>query len=157
MNQPKVQVSCVLKDDNRVLMIRRVKKMAHTYMQLIPAGGHVELGESLREAVVREMAEETGVQMIEPQLIGVITFISDVDGSHNVCFMYWSEAYTGNVETREPDKVVPEWTKRDELTTNEDIPFYYREFFEQYERNDNKFVNCTVKFLENGEINVLFN
>ncbi|MDK7114701.1 NUDIX domain-containing protein [Staphylococcus pettenkoferi] len=152
--QPKVQVSCLLKSDGNYLMIRRVKKKAHTFMKLIPAGGHVEIGETLEKAIIREMKEETGVNIHKPFIIGTISFISEIDNSHNVCFIFKALEFSGKTETREPEKVVPEWTN--DILMNKDIPSYYKEFFKKHFENPQKFINCTIKFKSEENIIISF-
>ncbi len=60
---PVVGVGGVVVHDGRVLLIRRGKQPL--YGRWVVPGGTVELGEPLEEAVVREMREETGLE-VEP-------------------------------------------------------------------------------------------
>ncbi len=69
-NSIAVAVSAFIQDDEgRILMIRRTDNDLYS----IP-GGQLELGETLAEAAVREVCEETG---IECEVIGVIGLYSD--------------------------------------------------------------------------------
>jgi ADP-ribose pyrophosphatase YjhB (NUDIX family) len=69
-NSIAVAVSAFIQDDEgRILMIRRTDNDLYS----IP-GGQLELGETLAEAAVREVREETG---IECQVIDVIGLYSD--------------------------------------------------------------------------------
>lgn len=69
-NSIAVAVSAFIQDDEgRILMIRRTDNDLYS----IP-GGQLELGETLAEAAVREVREETG---IECQVISVIGLYSD--------------------------------------------------------------------------------
>jgi len=43
---------------------------------LIVPGGHVEFGETLNAALVREIKEETGMEVINPEFIGVDEMIN---------------------------------------------------------------------------------
>jgi ADP-ribose pyrophosphatase YjhB (NUDIX family) len=43
-------------------------------------GGRVELGETLHEAVVREVAEETGLRVVVERFLGWVERIGDADG-----------------------------------------------------------------------------
>ena len=52
--------------DGRVLIVRRARPPAHG-LYTLPGGG-VELGETLQQAVIREIAEETGLA-IEPVVL----------------------------------------------------------------------------------------
>ncbi|MET8846296.1 NUDIX domain-containing protein [Amycolatopsis sp. NPDC004625] len=69
-NSIAVAVSAFIQDDEgRILMIRRTDNDLYS----IP-GGQLELGETLAEAAVREVREETG---IECEVTGVIGLYSD--------------------------------------------------------------------------------
>lgn len=62
-DRPYVAVSAAIIRDGRVLIVRRARPPAHGVFTL--PGGVVEAGETLHEAVVREIAEETSLA-IEP-------------------------------------------------------------------------------------------
>jgi ADP-ribose pyrophosphatase YjhB (NUDIX family) len=53
-------------------------------------GGHMELGESSRECVVREIREETGTALEEPRLLGVLEsrFVYKDEPGHEIVFVY---------------------------------------------------------------------
>ena len=57
---PRVRVAALLLIDDRVLLVRH-RKEGRSY-HLLPGGG-VEWGESLSAALVREVAEETGLEI----------------------------------------------------------------------------------------------
>lgn len=59
---------CLIEDGDRILRQNRVKKDWRGYA--LP-GGHVERGESFVDAVVREMKEEAGLEILDPRLVGV--------------------------------------------------------------------------------------
>ena len=64
-------VLCLIQDGNRILLQNRVKEDWKGYT--LP-GGHVELGESFVDAVIREVKEETGLTILTPQLAGIKQF-----------------------------------------------------------------------------------
>ena len=64
-------VLCLIEDGDRILLQNRVKNDWHGYA--LP-GGHVEPGESVVDAVIREMKEETGLTVLAPRLVGVKQF-----------------------------------------------------------------------------------
>ena len=64
-------VLCLIEDGDRLLLQNRIKKDWHGYA--LP-GGHVERGESFVDAVIREMKEETGLEITNPRLVGVKQF-----------------------------------------------------------------------------------
>jgi 8-oxo-dGTP diphosphatase len=71
---PVVGVGGVVVRDGRALLVRRGK--APLYGRWTVPGGTVELGETLEEAVVREMHEETGLR-VEP--LEVLTVFDRID------------------------------------------------------------------------------
>jgi mutator protein MutT len=64
-----VGVGGVLIRDGKVLLIRRGKPPL--YGRWVVPGGTVELGESLEQALVREMREETGLEVVPLEVLTV--------------------------------------------------------------------------------------
>jgi len=62
-NRPYLAVSAAIVRDGKVLVVRRARKPALN-LYTLPGGG-VEIGETLSEAVTREVREETGLN-VEP-------------------------------------------------------------------------------------------
>ncbi len=67
---PIVGVGAVVIEGNRVLLVRRGREPLKGEWSL--PGGAVELGETLEEAIGREVAEETGVEVRVLQLVEVL-------------------------------------------------------------------------------------
>lgn len=153
---PKVQVCCVAFRDDKMVLIRRVKAKANTYMQLIPPGGHIENCESLEAAARRELHEETGIVAHQLQLVGVISFITFPKDDHAICFVFFSNDNTHEIEAKEKHKVIPEWVDVFGYTENTDIPHYYREFMQEAFKNKGGFVNCRIEWDDHKEGLVTF-
>jgi 8-oxo-dGTP diphosphatase len=153
--RPKVQVCCVAFRGDKMVLVRRVKAKANTYMQLIPPGGHIENCETLEEAARRELYEETGIVAEQLNLVGVISFITYPKKDHAICFVYFSYSNQGEIEAKEKEKVIPEWVEVKGFEENEDIPHYYRQFLKAAMENK-QFINCIVEWNENKEGLVTF-
>jgi 8-oxo-dGTP diphosphatase len=67
---PRVGVGAVVLDGRRVLLVRRGKPPAHGKWSL--PGGLVELGETTRDAVRREIEEECGLRIRVGEVAGVL-------------------------------------------------------------------------------------
>lgn len=115
-NSIAVAVSVFIQDDEgRILMIRRTDNDLYS----IP-GGQLELGETLAEAAVREVREETG---IECEVTGVIGLYSDpkhviayddgeVRQEFSICFN--AQATDGTLRTSSESKEV-KWIRVTEI------------------------------------------
>jgi 8-oxo-dGTP diphosphatase len=66
--RPYLAVSAAIFRDGRVLIVRRARPPAHG-LYTLPGGG-VELGETLEEAVIREVREETALEVQPVALAG---------------------------------------------------------------------------------------
>jgi ADP-ribose pyrophosphatase YjhB (NUDIX family) len=77
-DRPVVGVGGVVVQDGRVLLIRRGKEPLKGRWSV--PGGTVELGESLEDAVVRELREETGLEVRPVCLITAFDRIERRDG-----------------------------------------------------------------------------
>jgi mutator protein MutT len=71
---PKVVVGCfILNDKNEILLVRSYK-WADKWVVM---GGHVEWGETIADAVVREAKEEVGLEVKFTKVIEVAEFVLD--------------------------------------------------------------------------------
>lgn len=79
-----IRVACWHCKNNRLL----ISKFPSGRYSLI--GGRVQFGESLTEAIIREVAEESNLSLIEPTLIAVIENFFDSEGSffHELLFIF---------------------------------------------------------------------
>lgn len=68
--QPMLVVAALCRHEGRVLVLRRKAGLSHAGLWELP-GGKVEVGESLREALVREIREELGVDCETDNLVGI--------------------------------------------------------------------------------------
>jgi len=66
--RPIVAVSAAIIRDGKVLVVRRAS-MPAAGVHTLPGGG-VKAGETLHEAVIREVAEETGIRIVPVALAG---------------------------------------------------------------------------------------
>ena len=90
-----VTVFGVLIHQGHILMIRRARE-PYQGLCTVP-GGHKLHGESLNEACIREIVEETGLKMIEPRLIGLMEVELEGDPRDFISFYFTSEHWEGKL------------------------------------------------------------
>jgi ADP-ribose pyrophosphatase YjhB (NUDIX family) len=96
--------------DGRLLLVRRGRGVAIGRWAL--PGGRVEAGEGLAEAVLRELAEETGLGGTLGALCGVAERIGD--GRHYVILDFWVEPGPGEAAAGDDVDAVT-WAARGDL------------------------------------------
>lgn len=112
---PVVGVGGVLVHEGRVLLIRRGKEPL--YGRWVVPGGTVELGEPLDEALVRELREETGLEVEPLELITVFDRIERDGGRvlyHYVIVDYLCRWISGEARAAS-DALEVAWAAPDEL------------------------------------------
>ncbi|OMP28335.1 8-oxo-dGTP diphosphatase [Bacillus sp. I-2] len=85
--------NCVLHHEDQVLLLQKPRRG-----WWVAPGGKMESGESVKDSVVREYREETGIYILNPQLKGVFTFIikeGDQIVQEWMMFTFMADSFTG--------------------------------------------------------------
>lgn len=102
-------VLCLIHRGDKLLLQNRRKKDWDGWT--LP-GGHIEKGESIVDAVVREMQEETGLTIHSPKLCGIKQF--PIENGRYLVFLFRTESFSG--EVRSSDEGEMRWISRSELS-----------------------------------------
>lgn len=101
----RVDVAYVLMFDEsqeKVLMVKNIGEKGSYYT--LP-GGAVEEGETLQEAAVREVKEETGLDVEVSGIVAVMEAFFEVRGHHAVFFIFDGEIRDGNINISMPEEI----------------------------------------------------
>ncbi|MBQ8279439.1 MAG: 8-oxo-dGTP diphosphatase [Roseburia sp.] len=114
---------CQISDDDNILVEDKVNS---SYTGVTFPGGHIEKNESLTDAVIREVYEETGLHIKNPVMCGIYDWIRDNNTRYFV-FLYKATEFTG--ELRSSDEGEVRWIKKDQFL-NEPLAHGMKAVFE---------------------------
>jgi len=111
--KPNVTVAAICERDGKFLL---VEEQAHEGVVLNQPAGHLEAGESLLEAVVRETLEETAHRFTPEFLVGVYSWRKPAKDITYLRFAFAGKASAHDM-TRKLDKGIVRtlWLTRDEI------------------------------------------
>ncbi len=104
---------------------------------IILPGGHVEEHEPVVDSVIREMKEETGLDIRNPRLCGIKEWINE-DGSRYVVFLFRAEEFSGELVSSEEGRVF--WMEKEDVLKSRWIWH----------------MDCLMKIIANGEYTELY-
>lgn len=109
MSEQQVRVGVgvfVIKDGKFIIGERTGSHDANTWS--IP-GGHLDFGETPEETAVREVMEETGLEVANPRFCAFTNDIFEKDNKHYISIWMFVDWVSGKEAILEPDKCL-EWT-----------------------------------------------
>lgn len=145
---PYIGVHLMLIQDGKLLLQER--KGGFTDGYFTPVSGHVDKGEGVIDALIREAQEEAGIILKKETLkIKVIAHLLDAPYKGRradiINYFVFTDTYTGVIENREPDK-----TKTLAFYDLNDLPdklmSHIFEVLKAYKRGDNYVV---INYLDN--------
>ena len=101
---------CMIYDDSGKVVVQ--DRQNPDWPGIVFPGGHVEPGESITDSVIREIHEETGLEISDLRMCGVKDWMRD-DGSRYIVFLYKTNTFEGDLTSSYEGKVW--WVPLDEL------------------------------------------
>jgi len=141
-NQPIIGVGAVIVCNGKILLEKR-KGEPGRGKWTVP-GGLVELGESAEQTVMREVREETNLEVEDPKLIDVVNNVTlDEDGRIKYHFLivdYFVKLKGGKLKAAD-DAAELRWVTFSEVE-NYDLTRSFREFFRRNRQELEKSNSC---------------
>lgn len=106
--QVELTTLCLIYQGNKLLLQDRKKEDWKGYT--FP-GGHVNRNESIVDAVIREIKEETGLTIFHPQLCGIKQF--PIENGRYLVFLFKTSEFEGTLHSSNEGKM--EWVDRNQL------------------------------------------
>ena len=104
---------CYLEQGDSYLMLHRTKKEQDINKdKRIGVGGQFEQGESPEDCLLREVKEETGLDLIHYTFRGIVTFLCD-DNEAEYMHLYTADKWSGNMQVCDEGELV--WVKKNEM------------------------------------------
>lgn len=131
----KETVLCYIEKDGKYLMLFRNKKENDINSgKYIGVGGHIELGETKEEALIREVKEETNLDVISYEYFGKV-FFKDDDFEENM-YLFTVTEFKG--ELKECDEGELHWINKENIL---DVPHWQGDkyFLEKIKNNEKGF------------------
>lgn len=116
MESVKLMNMCKIIDinTNKVLIQERVKN----WKGIAFPGGKINNGESITKSMIREVKEETGLDITDLELCGVKNWYNEEKNERSIVFLYQTKNFAGNLisETEEGKNY---WISEEELLKKE--------------------------------------
>lgn len=104
---------CYIERDGKYLMMHRTKKEKDINQgKWIGVGGHFEANESPDECLLREVKEETGLELMDFECRGIVTFLS-AKGLTEYMFLYTSNDFAGQLTSCDEGEL--QWIEKEKL------------------------------------------
>ena len=130
MNGPEVCVGAVIVDADELLLIKRGRGVGAGKWSV--PGGRVEAGEAMAEALVREVLEETGLEVVCDELVG---WVERIDHDHHFVILDFRASLL-DLERRDPkpgdDAEEAAWWPLDQVAELPDLVDGLAEFLHEH-------------------------
>lgn len=98
-----VNMCMIYNEETKEVLVEDKTDVAWKFGHTFP-GGHVEKGESLYEAMVREVFEETGLTIWDLESCGTVEWFNEKPAYRRIGFLYRTSHFKGNLKQSDEGK-----------------------------------------------------
>ena len=135
---------CYIEKENKYLMLHRISKTNDPNKdKWLGVGGKFEKDESPEECMIREVKEETGLDVIEYKYRGIITFVSNEWSETEYMHLFTVSSFEGTLKECDEGKL--EWIEKDKI---KDLPIWEGDLYFLNELcNTNEFFSMKLVYV----------
>jgi len=141
-------IAAVIEGKDNTILLMREGDLPYRDCWVVP-GGYLKPDETVKQAVVREVKEETGLEVIPKELLGLYDdFLSEEEPTHHIIAAYRAMVIGGRVIfTREATKYA--WMNPEEVIKSDDVPDVFKRIVKDFTKRKPKgLISRVNKFLE---------
>lgn len=107
---------CLIYKGDKLLIQERTKD---DWPGLTFPGGHIKKGEDIISSVIREVKEETGLDIKDPILCGIEEYKNNNEYDRYLTFLFKTNKFKGKLKSSNEGKVY--WINREELLNSDNL------------------------------------
>lgn len=118
MKTPEIIARAIIIKEGKILLCKS-KRRGYYFLP----GGHVEFGEKIEEALIRELKEELNAKTVRMKLVGLVQnrFREENKNWHEINFIFETKLKDCDISSRE-DRILFEWVELSSLKKTNILP-----------------------------------
>ena len=113
----------IINDQNKVLITKRSESDGYMPLLWDLPGGSIEIGETVEEALIREVKEETNIDILPVKPVYVHTDLSFIPHNHNIQIVYKCVCNGGDILLDPEEHVDYQWVEYNDIPKYKCIAF----------------------------------
>ena len=131
-----ISVYAILRNEKgKFLLLRRSENSPTNPGKWDLPGGKLGPGETLEDAVVREVWEETGISIVPGEIAGYVTF--ELPEKKVIAIVYDGGYFIADVKLSY-EHMEYAWTSLDSILGMDTLPVYFKDFFKRFVTENKK-------------------